>query len=152
MAKIHADIKKVYKPEKPFVILPLELMYSPAWKTQSINCRKLMDFLLIEHMRHGGFENGNLLATYDQLEEFGIGRQYIHRIITEAETRGLIIAERGGRKGYTNHLSRYTITFLPAIWRGQNGEKFYTCPTDDWKRFKDDAFLRVKKQKPTLQK
>ena len=38
----------------------VELLASPAWCTQSINCRRLMNFLEVEHLRHAGNENGSL--------------------------------------------------------------------------------------------
>ena len=61
----------------------------------------------IEHLRHGGADNGSLLATYNQLEAFGIGRRFIFGAIREAEQRGLVVVERGGRKGVVlNELKR----------------------------------------------
>ena len=80
---------------------------SPAWRSRSIHCRRLIDFLEIEHLRHGGADNGSLLATYNQLEAFGIGRRFIFGAIREAEQRGPVVVECGGRKGVVlNELKR----------------------------------------------
>jgi hypothetical protein len=47
---------------EPFVMLPRELIASDAWRSLGINGRRLIDFLLLEHMGHGGKENGKLKA------------------------------------------------------------------------------------------
>jgi len=78
-------------------------------------------------MNHAGTENGNLIATYDQLVALGASRTYIRAAIEEAEFLGLI--ERtipGGRWAGSNQPSRYRLTFLP--------DRDYSPPTNDWKR------------------
>ena len=40
-----------------------ELLMSAAWRSRSISCVRLLEFLEIEHLAHGGFENGSLLPT-----------------------------------------------------------------------------------------
>ena len=99
--KFSRTLSKVTKiPDNtPFVQLTRDLIASPSWCSMSINCRRLIDFLMVENMNHAGLENGKLLATYDQLVKWGIPRGYIHQTITEAERLGLLLAERGGRKG-----------------------------------------------------
>ena len=54
-------------------MLPLSLLTSLAWRSLSLNARRFVEFLMIEHMRHGGKANGKLLAPRRQLEQFGIG-------------------------------------------------------------------------------
>ncbi len=113
----------------------IELMSSPAWLTRSINCRRFIDFLELEHLKHGGVENGALLAPYSQLEAFGIGRRLIAGAIREAEQRGLVRVDRGGKKGYAvTELSRYTLTYqwsrtiTGGLWDWHE-------PTDNWKTY-----------------
>jgi hypothetical protein len=55
---------------EPFVMLPRSLIQSDAWRSAGINARRFVDFLLLEHMAHGGKENGKLKAPYRQLEQF----------------------------------------------------------------------------------
>ena len=131
-----------------FAILGRDLIQSPSWRKMSINCKRLIDFLMNEHLSKGGKENGSLKATYDQLVEFGISRRLIHRTISEAEDFGLIRAERGGRKGCVNHISTFTVTFLRTIKNGRE-----VSPTHDWKLVHQDVFIRYskpKKSKPPL--
>jgi hypothetical protein len=73
-----------------------EFRSSDAWRSANIHVRRLMDFLYLEHMRHAGQENGRLKAPYDQLEDFGIGSQYIAKAIRDGEHLGLIDCHRGG--------------------------------------------------------
>jgi hypothetical protein len=91
-----------------FVKLYRDLLESDAWRSLSINARRLLDFLMIEHMRHGGKRNGFLLAPREQLEKCGIGARHISPAIEEAERVGLVDCKRGvGQRP-----SMYTLTWL----------------------------------------
>src|SRR5690242_16864934 len=103
-----------------FVPLTRDLLSGDAWRSLSINARRFIDFLLLEHMRKGGQENGNLKAPYRQLEEFGIGAQYVAGALLEAEEFGLVDCHRGGMRVAT----KYTLTWLPSVDNG--------IPTDRW--------------------
>ena len=92
-----------------WVKLPRGLLESAAWRSLGINARRFVDFLLIEHMRHGGRENGKLLAPRRQLEKFGIGAHHVTGAIEECERVGLVDCQRGvGRRP-----SVYALTWLP---------------------------------------
>jgi hypothetical protein len=91
-----------------FVKLPRKLLESAAWRALGINARRFIDFLMLEHMRHGGKENGALLAPRQQLKLFGIGARYISAAIEEAEDLGFVDCRRGvGRRP-----SVYALTWL----------------------------------------
>ena len=64
---------------EPWIWLTRELLSSASWRATSINCRRLIDFLLVEHMNHAGTENGNLAAPYDHLVPWGLTRSGIRR-------------------------------------------------------------------------
>ena len=49
-------------------MLPRSLIQSDAWRAAGINTRRFIDFLLLEHMAHGGKANGKLKAPGRQLE------------------------------------------------------------------------------------
>lgn len=148
MKKLSAIPSKVRDVEDgtPFVQISSELLRSPAWRGQSINCHRLVEFLMAEHMAHAGLENGYLLATYDQLVEWGIGRRLIHSAIGEAERRGLAEVERGGRKGFTETaLTRFRLTFLKAKRFNPDGSKYYITSTNEWRRYREPD-RKIKKQ------
>src|SRR5690242_17325171 len=103
MPKISFKEKHINRPPRgqPWVWHTAELMASAAWRGRSINCRRFIERLELEHMAHAGKENGRLGVSYDQFVEFGIGRRFIDDVIKEAEDRGLIeVTFRGfKRKG-----------------------------------------------------
>ena len=135
---------KAHRPPKdePWVWLTRELVSSPAWRCRSINCVRLIDFLMVEHMNHAGTENGNLKATYDQLVPWGLTRSEICSAIDEVEFLGLVRFERGGRWAETNKPSTYRLTFLadredypPSNeWKGKTVEAIETWKQDRTQR------------------
>jgi len=102
----------VNRPPKgePWIWLTRDALRSPAWRALGINARRLIDFLMIEHMSHGGKRNGYLLAPREQLEEFGIGHRHITAAIEEAKAARLIDVKRGtGRRPSTFALTWLTV-------------------------------------------
>jgi hypothetical protein len=96
---------------KAFIKLPLELVTSDAWRSLSINARRFIDFVMIEHMRHSGKANGRLLAPRRQLKEFGIGARHISAAIEETVRHGFINCWQGsGRQP-----NLYALTWLPLL-------------------------------------
>ena len=84
-----AKLKDVAKPVGAFVALEMDLLTSPAWRGQSIYCRRLLDRLMIEHLRHAGTENGKLQVSYRQFDEAGIPMRFIKATLAELGARGL---------------------------------------------------------------
>jgi hypothetical protein len=84
-----------------------DLLESDAWHDAGINVRRFVEFLQIEEMKHR--PNGQLLAPYNQLVKFGIGRRLIPPTIIEAEDRGLVDCHRAGLRIATT----YTLNWLP---------------------------------------
>lgn len=125
-------------PGVPWVWLTRDLLESDAWRGQSIHCRKLIDFLLLDRMAHAGTENEALMATYDQLVDFGISRKKISSAIREAEKRGLIRAEHGGRWNMTNRPSLFRLTFYTF----NSGAP----ASNEWKRYR-----KPEKQNPGIE-
>jgi hypothetical protein len=116
------------------------LLASSSWRGRSINCVRLIDFLEIEHLKHGGNDNGSLLAPYLQLVAFGLTRRLIANAIREGESRGLLHVERGGKRGTTmTELSRYRLTFLWSKTLNPEGYWEWHEPTNEWKLFGHEA-------------
>lgn len=114
-----------------WVWLTCGLLESEAWRGMSVNCRRLIDRLLIEHCKHAGRENGRLVATYNQLVAYGISRKKIRHAIVEARRRGLIqITRRGGLYGIDAHRtpSNYRLTFVGCVSPP-------AAATNDWRHF-----------------
>src|SRR5262245_34621990 len=113
---------------KPFVMHPLEMLESMAWRSLTPAARLVLDRLEIEHMRHHGKRNGNLIVTYDEFLEY-MGRKRRHSVaaaIEQLERLGFLeVVERGKwNDGKDRRASRYRLTYLPA-----NNKP----PTDEWR-------------------
>ena len=133
-----------------FVMCTRELIDSPSWRRMSINCKRLIDFLMSEHLSKGGRENGDLKATYDQLVAAGISRRYVNRTISEAEDLGLLWVERGGRRGCVNDVSTFTLTFTRTMRNGRA-----VPPTNDYLKLtaqEVDELLSRRISKSTLRR
>jgi len=90
--KLPANLAKLNGPPQgeAWAWLTRNLLTSAAWRSQSINCRRLIECLMIDHMNHAGLMNGELQATYNQLEKAGCTRALIRSAILEANSLGLI--------------------------------------------------------------
>jgi len=113
-----------------WVWLTRPVMAGPAWRALSLNGRKLIDRVLIEHMAHAGTENGNLAVTYQDLVEWGIRRNSIAATIAEAVCLRLLEIQpsRASHIAGKGHPNRFRIAWLPTRdgdaaltgWRGFN--------------------------------
>src|SRR5579863_8868648 len=81
--------------DQPWSWYSVEMMRSDAWRDMSVNARRMLDLLEIEHLMHGGYENGNLVMTYDQFVAGGIRREAISATIAELERLGWLEVIRG---------------------------------------------------------
>ena len=83
--------------DEPWVWETQGLLTSDAWQCLSVNARKVVDRVLVEHMAHAGFENGNLMVTHEDFVRYGVTRRLVTQSIDEAEFLGLLKAKRGGK-------------------------------------------------------
>jgi hypothetical protein len=121
-----------------WVWMPAELLTSAALRGASIHTRKFLDFLLVEHCRHAGRGNGQLIATYDQLVKWGLPRKRISNAIRDAVARGLIeVTMRGGLFGVEERRtpSRYRLTWIGSL-------DPLSKPTHEWRDFQPQAKTR----------
>jgi hypothetical protein len=99
-----------------FVPHTLSMLKSPAFRVLSLSARRVLDRIEIEHMHHGGVENGNLPVTYDDFVEHGIHRHAISPAIRELEALGFIEITQRGRAGNREFRSpsKYRLTYRNA--------------------------------------
>lgn len=122
------------KPDVQFVKLFRVLVRSDAWRSASINVRRLLDFLMLEHMGNGARENGRLKAPRLQLVNFGISARHISTAIADAERLGLIECRRQGLRVAT----LYRLTWLDAPGKPA---------TNEWRDFTNEALKPLSKPK-----
>jgi hypothetical protein len=96
---------------------------------------RLLDFLELEHLLHGGQENGRLVAPYNQLVDFGMSRKTISAAIAEGVEKGLIKVTRSKRKGSVlKSCNRYRLTYK-SHKSSCDGREWDSLPTDEWRRY-----------------
>ena len=124
--------RKLNGPPKnsPWIWLTAELLNCIAWRSMGINCSRLISHLLIEHCNHKGLENGRLLSTYSQLQDYGLTKSKIRKAIEEAESLGLVKHKRGRKIEALNQPNSYRLTFYPDSERGH--------ATNEWKSITKD--------------
>jgi hypothetical protein len=126
-------LKSRQKIEGQFVPHRLAMLESAAWRLLSFTARRILDRIEIEHMGHGGVENGRLPVTYDDFERYGIRRKSIPAGLFELEALGFLeITQRGRMAAAEFHVPSkyrltYVLTFNPA-----------GAPTDEWSKLVSD--------------
>ena len=130
-----------------------DMLESAPWRVLSHSALRLLNRIEIEHLKHGGVENGRLPVTFDDFEEYGIHRHSIAPAIRECEALGFIEITQRGIAGNAEFRSphHYRLTFLNALAREP--------ATHEWRKIetKEEAEIRARvarntrpeKQKPS---
>src|SRR5262245_55393238 len=97
-----------------------EMRESPTWRVLPDRARRILDRLELEHMRHGGAENGALPCTYNDFEEAGVRRASVAKAIRQGVCLGFVeITHRGGRSiSNIRRPSLYRLTYV--VGRGRS--------------------------------
>jgi hypothetical protein len=118
---------------QPWIWMSHELLESGAYRCLSIHGIRALNRIQIEHMAHGGLENGRLKVTWNDFVKYGIGRRYVAFAITEITAMGIVAIERRGRKFHGEDRgdpTQYRLTYLPV----SEPANMYPA-TNEWKRF-----------------
>jgi hypothetical protein len=79
-----------------WISYPRSMLESPAMRALTLSAIRVMHRLEIEHMAHGGAENGRLIVTHDQFVEAGVHHNAVAPAIRELVALGFIeITEKG---------------------------------------------------------
>ncbi len=116
-----------------FVAHTLEMRTSIAWRHLPDDARRILDQLEVEHMEHGGAENGRLVRTYTDFHKGGIRRSSIALAIRQAVALGFLKVTVAGTRsaGVFRAPNFYALTYL-------NGRRNSHQATDDWRRIVSD--------------
>jgi hypothetical protein len=114
------------------------MLESPAWRVLSRGARQFLDRLEIEHMAHGGRENGKLPLTYQDLIAYGMTRAQIAPAMREAEALGFAICTKRGRGGNADSRAPnlWWSTYVQNVIRNNVSS---ALPTDEWQKIKTIA-------------
>lgn len=118
-----------------FIMRRLSMLTSPAWRALPDLARRFLEHLEIEHMRHGGLENGRLIFTYDQCEQAGMRRASMPLAIRQAVALGFLDVTRAGYKTSAEFRvpTLYRLTYASGKIKGARGSAAIQTPTDEWK-------------------
>lgn len=106
---------KSWKFDEAFVGEPMSLLESPAYRALNFPAVKILGFLKLEHVRHGGAENGRLMAPYRQLQAQGISPRKIKPALAMLEAFGIIrCTSDGERLGGRPNAAKYALAWLPT--------------------------------------
>jgi hypothetical protein len=90
------------------------MLGSITYQALGVSARRVLDFLLHEHMSHGGQENGRLAAPYRQLVRWGVTRADIAQGLEELIVAGFVRKTQHGMRTEGGPPSRFALTWLPT--------------------------------------
>jgi hypothetical protein len=126
---------------KQFVPHRRALLESDAWRDLDRRDRHtdriIIGRLELEHLRHGGRDNGRLRVSYGQFIEAGARRQDIPLAKRRLEEHGLIRVESGSRRSP----DYYWLTYLPVD---------NAAPVDDWRLWKFQPVISTSRKSRPL--
>jgi hypothetical protein len=114
--------------------LTAEMLDSAAWRVLTGNAMKVVLRIALEHLRHGGVENGLLPVTYQDFVRWGVRRNAIREAILVAINLGWIDKTSTGEVPWHGDIrkpSTFALTWLPQ----HNGAP----ASNRWTRIKCDA-------------
>jgi hypothetical protein len=116
-----ADERKARKLNAPpraeaWIWFTKQMLESPALRALSAPARKVIDRITLEHIYHGGGQNGLLAVTYNDFRLYGVRGSSILPAIEEAIALGFIERTDPGRNAwgeFKGSPALYRIAWLP---------------------------------------
>jgi hypothetical protein len=124
-----AGSKRKNKISEQFVYYTREMISSPAYRALSLQGRKVLRRLELEHMAHGGQDNGKLPCRYHDFVKYGCRKNGLSAALIEVGVLGFAPTMSFGTRAYGNvpgKASTFRLTYLPTA----DGP-----PTNEWKRW-----------------
>lgn len=111
-----ARLRRLNRIPEQFVARTISMLRSPAYCALSRAAHQIMARLEIEHLQHGGCENGALPVTFDHFVEHGAHRHAVAPAIRELEALGFVEVTRRGSalNGRFRQPSLYRLTYVRA--------------------------------------
>jgi hypothetical protein len=123
------------------------MLESPAWRALPDGAKAVIERIEIEHMYHGGTENGRLPVTYADFEQHGARRKSIKFYLMVAEALGFIDCTEAGNAGagHTRRAARYALTWIDRYDGAPRSNRWRTVETlADARRVADVVKAKLK--------
>jgi hypothetical protein len=149
--------RRARKIEGQFVPRLAEMIESAAYRVLSLSAHRCLSRIEVEHLHHGGRENGQLPITYDQFKEYGVHRHAIGPALRELEALGFVEITERGVAGNADQCApnKFRLTYLPAgrakpahEWRRINSREEAALVAKRARAAEPREKWRVQKQKP----
>jgi hypothetical protein len=115
------------------------MLISPSWRHAPRPLLRMIERLEIEHLRHGGFENGNLYVSYKQFVMAGISKRSIKPTMELGKALGLMDYRQDEEpSGDIRPPNAYRLTYVL--------EKGKKVPSDEWKAVTDERAKQLVEQ------
>ena len=138
-----------------WIWLTAEHLASAAWRGMSVNARRALDHIMLEHMAHAGTENGNLIVTHRQFVEAGVTKNRVGDALDELQHLRLIQMQRGRGGAGGGVPNKFTLTWLPVKGSRVCGDLWKRTTNKDVERWHDgkrrDRKRQRTKKNPALQ-
>jgi hypothetical protein len=123
-----------------WISIPREMVESPALRVRSPALVLVMLRIEAEHMAHGGAENGRLIVTHRQFEDWGVHHDSIAPAIREGWALGFFEVSPGhAGVGGNGQANRFRLTYV--------NDKHGVEPTHEWQRITTiDEAKRIAKE------
>lgn len=109
-----------------FLPIRLGMLLSPAYQARTRPLASILERLEIEHLRHGGAQNGGLCVSYSQFAEYGVSRRTVRPALLLGVALGLLeVIQIQEVVGDIRPDNMYRLTYVPE--RGKR------APTDEWR-------------------
>jgi hypothetical protein len=130
-----------------FIMVPVDMLRSPAWALLNLTDRRILDRMELEHADHGGADNGALPVRYADFKAFGIRQQSIALSLRRLMALGFIVRTAQGRRAFADipgSAAQYRITYIDARGIGR---------TNDWQKISslDEAIDRLRSSESDYQ-
>ena len=129
--------KRKNKISEQFVYYTRDMIASPAYRVLSLQGRKVMRRLELEHMAHGGQDNGKLPCRYHDFITYGCRRNGLSAALIEVEALGFAKTITRGTRAHGNVPGKAS-TFLLTYLHTADG-----LATNDWKKFSEVGGARA---------
>lgn len=113
--------------------LTADMLASPAWRALTGNAMKVVLRIALEHLKHGGVENGKLPVTYQDFARWGVRKNSVREAQLVATHLGWIERTSTGEVPWHGDIRRpstFGLTWLP---------RYDGAPASNrWTRFETD--------------